>query len=172
MIHTCWPGHGEELDFSGVEDKEEFDGNTLSIKCEDNEYVYISGIKKIGIKTDDRIIDYICLTGNNMCPYAIIIREKIIYFIAYRYKFFENDKIEEGTFLNSPDPIVYHVEKCGKDVFNMLDCSLIHTFRPVAGEDAISDVDDEVEEDEGLIETQYLNGDNEVVKIFNQKCVI
>ena len=27
-------------------------------------------------------------------------------------------------------------------------------------------------ENEDLIETQYLNGNNEVVKIFNQKCVI
>ena len=25
--------------FSGVEDKEEFDGNTLLLECEDNEYV-------------------------------------------------------------------------------------------------------------------------------------
>ena len=28
------------------------------------------------------------------------------------------------------------------------------------------------EEDENLFETPYLNGNNEVVKIFNQKCVI
>ena len=31
---------------------------------------------------------------------------------------------------------------------------------------------DEDVEDEGLFETQYLNGKNKVVKIFNQKCVI
>ena len=29
-----------------------------------------------------------------------------------------------------------------------------------------------VEEDEDLIETNYCNGNNEVVKIFNQRCVI
>ena len=34
------------------------------------------------------------------------------------------------------------------------------------------DVEVEVEEDDDLIETQYLNGNNEKVKIFNQKCVI
>ena len=32
--------------------------------------------------------------------------------------------------------------------------------------------EDIVEEDENLIETPYLNGNNEVVKIFNQKGVI
>ena len=34
------------------------------------------------------------------------------------------------------------------------------------------DVEDENVENEGLIETQYFDGNNEVVKIFNQKCVI
>ena len=33
-------------------------------------------------------------------------------------------------------------------------------------------MEDEVEEDDDLIETNYLNGTNEMVKIFNRKCVI
>ena len=115
--------------------------------------------------------------GNNTCPYAIIIGEKYTYFIAHLYKFMENDKIEGSTLLNSPDPIYYHVEKCGKEVFKKLERSLIHTFWPGVGEDIENeddflDVEDEIEEDEDLIETRYLNGNNEVVKVFNQKCVI
>ena len=35
-----------------------------------------------------------------------------------------------------------------------------------------SDVEEEVEENEDLIETIYTNGNNEMVKIFYQKCVI
>ena len=31
-------------EFSDTGDKEEFDGNTLLLECEDNEYVYISGL--------------------------------------------------------------------------------------------------------------------------------
>ena len=55
--------------------------------------------------------------------------------------------------------------------------SLIHTFWPGHGEDDeseddISDGEDEFQEDGELIETQYLNGNNEVVKVFNQKCGI
>ena len=56
---------------------------------------------------------------------------------------------------------------------------LIHTCWPGHGEDEddISDAEnavaeDEVDGDEDLIETQYLNGNNEVVKVFIQKCVI
>ena len=54
---------------------------------------------------------------------------------------------------------------------------MIHTCRPghgedIENEDGISDVEDEVEGDGDLIEINYTNGNNEVVKIFNRKCVI
>ena len=50
---------------------------------------------------------------------------------------------------------------------------MIHTCWPGHGEDIENEDDDGlVEEDENLIETPYPNGNNEVVKIFNQKCVI
>ena len=117
--------------------------------------------------------------GNNMCPYAIMVGEIYMYFIAHHHKIIKNDKIEEGTLLNSTNgyPYDYHLDKCGVDSFEKLEHSLIHTFWPGVGkdieiEDDISDEEDEVEEDDDLIETQYLNGNNEVVKIFNQKCVI
>ena len=54
-------------EFSGAGDNSsEFDGNTLLIECENNEYVYISGLEITKFKTDDTIIDYISLMGNNM----------------------------------------------------------------------------------------------------------
>ena len=115
--------------------------------------------------------------SNNMTPYAIMVGERYTYFLYHRYKLTENDKIEEGTLLNatngSSDPFDYHLENCGIDSFEKLEHSLIHSFWPGHGEDD----DDLVEEDvvegnEDLIETQYFVGNNEVVKIFNQKCVI
>ena len=170
-------------EFSGAEDKEEIDGNTLLLEVEDRKYVYISGLEITELETSDKVIDCISLMGNNMVPYSIIVGEKHTYFLYDRYKFFENDKIEEGTLLNatnnSLDSYDYHVEKCGLDSFKKLDHSLIHTCWPGHGEDEddISDeenavAEDEVEEDENLIETSYTNGNNEVVKIFNQKCAI
>ena len=70
--------------------------------------------------------------GNNMVTYAIAIGGKYTYFIYHRYKLIENDKIEEGTLLNttngSLDPFDYHLEKCGVDSFKKLEHILIHTF--------------------------------------------
>ena len=42
----------------------------------------------------------------------------------------------------------------------------------IENENDSSDVEDEIEEDEDLIETNYTNGNNEVVKMFNQKYVL
>ena len=159
-------------EFSGVVSSE-FDGNTLLVECENNEYVYFSGLEITKFKIDDKIIDYISLMGNNMILHAIMIGERYTYFLYHRYKFIENDKILEGTLLNashsSLDPYDYHIERCGIDSFKKLDHSLIHTFWLGHGEnqDQKENVEDEI-----LIEPSYTNGNNEVVKIFNQKCVI
>ena len=157
-------------EFSGVVSSE-FDGNTLLLECENNEYVYISGLEITKFKIDDKIIDYIFLMGNNMIPHAIMIGERYTHFLYHRHKFSENDKILEGTLLNasrsSLDPYDYHIERCGIDSFKKIDHSLIHTFWPGYGEDQNENVEDVI-----LIEPSYTNGNNEVVKIFNQKCVI
>ena len=121
--------------------------------------------------------------GNNLVPYSFAIVEKYTYFVYHRYKFIENDKNEEGTLLNATNgslhPFDYHLEKYGVGCFKKLERSLIHTFWPglgddIGNEDDISDVEDEVEveEDGDLFEINYTNENNEVVKIFNQKCVI
>ena len=159
------------------------DANTLLLECEDNEYLYISGLEITKFKIDDKIIDYISLMGNNMIPYAIMVGEKYTYFLYHRYKFIENDKIEEGTLLNatneSLDPFDYHLEKCGIDSFKKLEHNLIHTSWPGHGEDIENgdgdlseENEDNIPEDVNIHELEYTNGSNEIVKVFNQKCVI
>ena len=158
--------------FSGAVDSPDFDGNTLLIQVEDDEYIHISGLEVFKFKTDDKIIEYISLTGNNMVPYPIVVGERYTYFLQPYYKFLENDKIEEGTLLN---PFDYHLEKCGIDSFRKLERSLIHTFWPGHGEDdddLIEENEDNIQEDINIHELEYTNGSNEVVKVFNQKCVI
>ena len=73
---------------------------------------------------------------------------------------------------NSLDP--FDLKKCGIDSFKKLECSQIHTFYPHDEEDIEDEDNDLVEEDEDLIDTNFCNGNNEVVKIFNQYmlCVI
>ena len=45
-------------EFSGsAYNSSEFDGNTLLVECENNEYVYISGLEITKFKIDDKIID-------------------------------------------------------------------------------------------------------------------
>jgi len=157
---------------SAAFDNPDFDGNTILLECVDNKYVYISGLEIFEFKTDDKILDYISLMGINMIPYTFAVGEKYTYFISEHYKFIENDKIEEGTLLNSTnnnlDPYDYHLDKCGIDSFKkLLEYNRIHTFW------INIDVEEIVDTEEGVeIELEYTDGDNKVVKIFNQKCVI
>ena len=163
-------------EFSQSEDVVIFDGNTLLLECENNEYIYISGLEIVKFEIEDKIIDYISLMGSNIKPYSIAIGEKFTYFLYNRWKFLENDKIEEGTLLNrtnfSLDPFDYHIEKCGVDSFKKTECSLIHSYWLNSEEDDDVVEEDIFEQEENLVETTYLNGNNEVVKIFNEKCVI
>ena len=116
--------------FSGANDSSSFDGNTVLLECESNDYVYNSALEIFKFKTDDKIIYYISLIGDNMIPYAIIIGEKFTNFTAHLNKVIESDKIEEGTLLNSTNgyPYDYHLNKCCVNSFKKLERSLIHTF--------------------------------------------
>ena len=65
-------------EFSGVGDNSsDFDGNTILLECKENQYIYDSGLDIFQLKTDGKVIAYISLMGNNMCPYAVMIRKKI-----------------------------------------------------------------------------------------------
>ena len=65
-------------EFSGANDAPIFVGINILLEFEDKEYVSISGLEIFKFKTDDKIIEYISLIGNNMCPKAIMIGEKNI----------------------------------------------------------------------------------------------
>ena len=156
-------------EFSGAGDKIDFDGNTFLLEFENNESVYRSRLEIFQFKTDDKIIDFISLLGSNMIPYTFAVGDKYTYFLSSHYKFIENDKIDEGILLNATtdklDPFLYHHGKCGVDSFETIEHSQIQTFYPHNEKDV------EDEEDEDLIESNFCNGNKEVVKIFHQQCV-
>ena len=114
-----------------------------------------------------------------MIPYTFAIGENYTNFVSTHNKFIENDKIEEGTLLDTTngnlDPFDYHLGKCGENPFKTLEHTQIHSFY-LDSDENVEDEDDvlveEDVEDVDLIETNYRNGINEVVKIFFQKCVI
>ena len=164
-------------DVSGaVNISSDFDGKTLLLQCEINEYVYISGLEISKFKTDDKIVYGTSLMGDNMMPYTFAVGKKYTQFISTQNKFIENDKIEQETLLNatndSLDPFDFHLAKCGVDTFKKLEYSQIHSF-DFDIEDYTEEVENDLlaEEDEE-VETIYYIGTNEVVNIFNQKCVI
>ena len=64
-------------EFSGADDSCDFDGNTVLFQCDDNEYVYFSGLQICKFKTDDKIIDNISLMDNSMIPFVVILEENI-----------------------------------------------------------------------------------------------
>ena len=93
-------------------------------------------------------------------------------FISDHYKFFEIDKIQEGTLLkatnNNLDPFLYHLGKCGADSFKTIEHCQNHSFYFDCEQDGEGEVEGDVlvEEDEDIIETNYCNGTKEVVKNF------
>ena len=165
-------------ELSGAGDKIDFDGNTFLLECEDIEYVYISELEIFKFMTDDKNIYSISLMDNNIIPYTFAVGENYTYFLSSHYKFIQNDKIGEGTLINatndSSDPFDYHLGKCGVDSLKTLEHAHIHTFYPHEEdeENECGDLVEEDEENEDLIETNYCKGTNEVVTIFNQKCLI
>ena len=81
---------------------------------------------------------------------------------------------------DSLDPYDYHVSKKGLDCFKkLLECNRIQSswpgmecsFMEEIVEDE-EDTEDDVEEDVNIHELEYTDGSKEVVKTFNQKCVL
>ena len=90
----------EMSDFFGALNNPNFDDNNILLEYEDSNYIYISGLEIFEFRTEDKILDYISLMGNNMIRYTLAVGEKYTFFIYNRYKFIENEKIEEGRLLN------------------------------------------------------------------------
>ena len=66
-------------EISGANDSSDFDGNTIVLECEYNEYINISGCEFYKFKTDDKIKDYISFWATN-CVLLLLPLEKNIHF--------------------------------------------------------------------------------------------
>ena len=167
-------------EFFGALDNSNIDGIILLLECEVGKYVYISVLEVCEFMISDKIIDYISLMGNLMTPYVSAVGSRYTYFISTHYKFIGNDKIEKGTVLNSSNnslhPYDYHLSKNEMDCFKkLLECNRIHSFWPgmeCGFMEEIVEGEEDVEENVKIYELEYTKGSNQVVKIFNQKCVI
>ena len=86
--------------FSGAEDKEVFNGNTilLEIGKQNNKhrYVYIAGDMVCSFLTNDRIYKYISNMGNNLTPCGIAIGCENICYLSPYFKFTTKENIAEN----------------------------------------------------------------------------
>ena len=84
--------------FSGSEDKEVFDGNTilLEIGQENNKhkYVYIGGDVICSFLTNDGIYKYISNMGNNLTPCSMAIGWENIYYLTPYFRFVQRKNID------------------------------------------------------------------------------
>ena len=87
-------------EFSGANEKEVFDGNTilLNIGIENNKYkyiyIYIGGDQVCSFLSDDKICKYFSNMGNNLTPYSIAIGYKNIYYLTPYFKYTKNKNID------------------------------------------------------------------------------
>ena len=87
---------------SVIYDKSDFDGYTILIgNGDNNEYVNISGHEIVIFKTEDKVTDYKSPVDIIMIVPALAIGEIITLFRSDHFTFIENEKIEEGSLLNS-----------------------------------------------------------------------
>ena len=114
-------------EFSGAEDKEVFEGNTilLEIGKENNQhrYVYIGGNMVCSFLSDDRIYKYISNMGNNLTPYSIATGEENYYLLAPSFKFIKKDKIDYNSILDG----IYVEDSDIKESFEELELYKIHS---------------------------------------------
>ena len=85
-------------EFSGAEDREVFDGNTILLKIgeENNKhrYVNIGGDMVCSFLTNDRIYKYISNMGKNLTSYSIAIGYENIYYITPYFRFIKRENID------------------------------------------------------------------------------
>ena len=85
-------------EFSGAEDKEVFNGNTilLEIGKENNKhrYVYIGGDRVCSFLTNDKIYKYLSNMGNNLTPYSIAIGYENSYYLTPYFRYIKKKNID------------------------------------------------------------------------------
>ena len=135
---------------SGARENLDFDSNTTFLPLTNpelkspwlnaNEFFLFFEFGTFNLNTEDKILDYISNVGNSMRPDSIAVGQKVhvlLFDHFYQIKIsiwslIENEKIEEGTWLTSPnkkvDPYDYHVLKCGENLSSKMRKEEIHSF--------------------------------------------
>ena len=93
-------------EFSGAEDKEVFNGNTILLKVSEennrHRYVFIGGDMVCSFLTNDKIYKYISNMGNSLTPYSLAIGWENLYFLTPYFRYIKKENVDV-------DDIDYHI---------------------------------------------------------------
>ena len=85
-------------EFSGAEDKEAFNGNTILLKVSEennkHRYVYIDGDMVCSFLTNDKFYKYISNMGNNLTPYSIVKGWENIYYLTPYFRVNKKENVD------------------------------------------------------------------------------
>ena len=91
--HTC-----RKTQMPGVCDSFDFDGNTIWVGSDDNDYKVISGLQFIIFSTEHILIDLISFLRNNMIPAVITVEDKCTFFISDSYNFLKTKELSKEVY--------------------------------------------------------------------------
>ena len=107
----------------GMDIGKNYDGNTILIKIDKNNYIYIGNYDSYSFKTDDNIIKYYSSIGSNDVPYPVAIGEKYVYFLVektYVLKTLFKKNSKESEYIND-----YYEYIKKKDINNIKNVKII-----------------------------------------------
>ena len=99
-------------EFSGAEDKEVFNGNTILLQIGEgnnkHRYVYIGGHQVCSFLTNDKSFKHISNMGKNLTPYSIAIGWENIYYLTPYFRFIKKKNIDVDD-IDKLFDIDYHI---------------------------------------------------------------
>ena len=175
----------EMTEFSGARDDSIWDGNTILLKLDEKKYMFIGNSGIYSFETEDNIIKFTSNVGNNCVPYAVSYGEKNIYYMNDTCQFIPYDSIQDNDIRKKisnmdesyePYEFLYDTnegERIKFHSFIMIARRYEDSYYERFLNDENNEIDqEEIDEEDVIFENKFYNGTNELVKIFNQKCVI
>ena len=171
----------EMTEYSGAKDDSKWDGNTILLEIVDKKYIFVGNIGVYSFETEDKIIKFTSNVGNNCVPYPVAYGEKNIYYMNDMCQFIPYISIQDNDIRKkisemdeTYDPYEFLYDSNGGERIKFHSFIMIarqFTDRFYENDEIEMERNEEDEEDE-IFENKFYNGTNELVKIFNQKCVI
>ena len=116
-------------------------------------------------QTEDKIVKFTYNVGNNQVPYACAYGERNIYYLSDQFVYIPYESILNEKRISEMDES-YEPYEFLYNTSTGIELKSLTLIATRFSDDEFEDLDEDLDED------VIYNGTNEIVKIFNQKCVI